>query len=352
MPLDPLAHNRRLSIAPMLDWSDRHMRYLWRLLSKDVLLYSEMVVTHALIHAEPKRFLQYNISEHPLALQLGGSDPSMLALCARMAEDWGYDEVNLNCGCPSDRVQSGKFGACLMGEAQLVADCVSAMKAAVKIPITIKTRIGIDHQDSWEFVRNFVETVHGAGCDIFTIHARKAWLKGLSPKENREKPPLNYNFAYRLKSEFPQLSISLNGGIKSLDAVSAILAGETTQGMTADRGGAVGELVTVAPVALDGVMIGREAYENPWFLAQADERIFGRARSCPATEKELIEAFIPYLESQMAEGVPLHIMTKHLIGMFTGKRGARRYRQLMGEGACKPGANIALVREAMAAVED
>jgi len=335
-----LTHHRRLSIAPMLDWSDRHMRYLWRLLSHDVLLYTEMVVTQALLHADPKRFLQYNASEHPLALQLGGSDPVQLAKCAHMAEDWGYDEVNINCGCPSDRVQSGRFGACLMAEPNVVAECVSAMRAVVKIPVTVKTRVGIDHQDSWEFFEQFIRTVESAGCDTFIIHARKAWLQGLSPKENREKPPLQYPVVYRLKQEKPRLNISLNGGVRSLDVIEKLLQGQAIDG------------VDGLAVPLDGVMVGREAYENPWFLANADERIFGRARSCPSTEMELIEAFIPYLEAQMQEGVPLHIMTKHLIGMFAGKRGARRYRQLMGEGACKPGASIALVREAKNAIRE
>lgn len=313
------------------------MRFLWRLIHPDVLLYSEMVVTHALLHAEPKRFLQYRTEEHPLALQLGGSDPLQLAQCAKMAEDWGYDEVNLNCGCPSDRVQSGRFGACLMGEAQLVADCVSTMQAAVRIPVTVKTRIGIDHKDSWEFFHHFVQTVHSAGCDIFTIHARKAWLQGLSPKENREKPPLHYDFVYRLKRENPQLNISLNGGVRSMDTVMALLEGRGIPGVEGE------------PIPLDGVMVGREAYENPWFLATA-ERVYGRNPCRFSEEKQLVEAYIPYLEAQMAEGVPLHIMTKHLIGLFAGRPGARRYRQLMGEGACKPGATIQLVREAIAAV--
>jgi tRNA-dihydrouridine synthase A len=302
------------------------MRYLWRLISKDVLLYSEMVVTHALMHAEPKRFLQYKQDEHPIALQLGGSDPQMLATCARMAEDWGYDEVNLNCGCPSDRVQSGRFGACLMAEPNVVAECVSAMRAAVKIPITVKTRIGIDHNDSWEFFETFIRTVESAGCNTFTIHARKAWLQGLSPKENREKPPLQYDVAYRLKKERPHLNISLNGGVKTLQDVNSILQN------------------------LDGVMVGREAYENPWFLADADPLVFGRPRTCPSDEKELLEAYIPYLEEQMAEGVPLHIMTKHLLGLFSGKPGARKFRQIMGEGACRPGVGVQLVRDAMAAI--
>lgn len=337
MTSDTLAFHRRLSLAPMLDWSDRHMRYLWRLLNPNTLLYSEMVVTHALLHADPKRFLQFQKEEHPLALQLGGSDPTQLATCAKMAEDWGYDEVNLNCGCPSDRVQSGKFGACLMGEASLVGECVQAMQAAVKIPITVKTRIGIDNLDSWEFFHHFIQTVHNAGCQIFTIHARKAWLKGLSPKENREKPPLHYETVYRLKQEFPDLSISLNGGVKSMDTVLALLNGTPIEG------------VPGSPVPLDGVMVGREAYENPWFLSEA-YRAFGQERCPIQNEKELLEAYIPYLEEQIREGVPLHIMTKHLIGLFSGKPGARRYRQIMGEGACKPGASIQIIREAMAAI--
>ncbi len=336
MSLDP--QSRRLSIAPMLDWSDRHMRYLWRMLCPEMLLYTEMVVAQALIHAGPKRFLRYHVSEHPLALQLGGSDPRLLAECAKMAEQEGFDEVNLNCGCPSDRVQSGRFGACLMGEADLVAECVHVMKSVVQIPITVKTRIGIDHQDSWEFFDGFLRTVSQGGVDTFIIHARKAWLKGLSPKENREKPPLDYGFAYRLKSENPQWNISLNGGVKTLAAVDQILHGEHVHPNDSHL-----------PVALDGVMVGREAYENPWFLAQASQIIFG-GNSTFTDEKELLKAYIPYLEEQLAQGVPLHIMTKHLNGFFQGRPGARKYRQMMGEMSCKADMGIELVKQALEVV--
>lgn len=344
--------HRKLSIAPMLDWTDRHERYFLRLISKQILLYTEMVTAPALLHADAQRFLRHNVEEHPVALQLGGSVPADLAVCARMGEDAGYAEINLNCGCPSDRVQSGAFGACLMREASRVAECVAAMRNAVKIPVTVKHRIGIDHDDSWEFCENFVRTVADAGCEVFIVHARKAWLKGLSPKENREIPPLNYGFAYRLKQEYPHLHISVNGGVRSLEAVEKLLKGESVQELTGDRGGAVGALEHVAPVPLDGVMVGREAYENPWFLAQADSRIFNAPDQCPPTQKALMEAYYPYMRRQLEEGCPLNIMTRHLMGMFTGKKGARRYRQLLSENATRKGAGIEVLVEAVSAVED
>ena len=220
-----LTLHRRLSIAPMLEWTDRHERYFLRLLSKKILLYTEMVTSYALINGDPRRFLRHSPDEYPVALQLGGSIPQHLAQCAWMGQEAGFQEINLNCGCPSDRVQSGAFGACLMREADRVAECVATMKAKVRIPVTVKTRIGIDHQDSWEFFNDFIQTVSQAGCDTFIVHARKAWLKGLSPKENREKPPLNYGFAYRIKKENPHLNISLNGGVRSLEVVSHLLEG-------------------------------------------------------------------------------------------------------------------------------
>lgn len=343
--------NRKLSIAPMLDYTDRHERYFLRLLSKHILLYTEMVTAFALLHGDPQRFLRHNPADNPCALQLGGSIPADLARCAKMGEDAGYQEINLNCGCPSDRVQSGAFGACLMREADRVAECVAAMQAVVKIPVTVKHRIGIDHDDSWEFFENFVNTVAAAGCNVFIVHARKAWLKGLSPKENRERPPLNYGFAYRIKQENPHLNISLNGGVRSLEAVEKLLAGVSTRGLTPDQGGPVGKLPDYAPVPLDGVMVGREAYENPWFLATADSRIYGVADQSPATQKELMEAYYPYMQTQLDEGCPLNIMTRHLMGMFGGIKGSRRFRQILSDSATSKGAGLEVLRAAVAAVE-
>jgi len=343
--------SRKLSIAPMLDYTDRHERYFLRLLSKQILLYTEMVTSFALLHGDPTRFLRHSPEDNPCALQLGGSIPADLALCARMGEDAGYQEINLNCGCPSDRVQSGSFGACLMREAERVAECVAAMRAVVKIPVTVKTRIGIDHDDSWEFFQSFIKTVEKAGCEVFIVHARKAWLKGLSPRENREKPPLNYGFAYRIKKENPHLHISLNGGVRSLEAVSNLLNGISTRGITADQGGTVGEWDDCAPVALDGVMVGREAYENPWFLAQADSRIFGVPDQSPPDQKTLLEAYFPYMSQQLAEGCPLNIMTRHLMGMFAGIKGSRRYRQILSDHATRKGAGLEVLVDAISAVE-
>lgn len=321
-----LNFNRRLSIAPMLDYTDRHERFFLRLLSKHILLYTEMVTTHALIHAGAERFLRHDPFEHPVALQLAGNSPKALAECSRMGEDAGFVEINLNCGCPSDRVQSGAFGACLMKDKDLVAECISSMREAVSIPVSIKTRIGVDQQDTWEFFHDFVKTIAETGCDVFIIHARKAWLKGLSPKENRTKPPLMYDFVYRLKNEFPHLNISLNGGVQSLNAVEECLK------------------------KVDGVMVGREAYENPWFLAEADERIFNGKASAIASRRALLEAFLPYMEKQLKEGCPLTIMTRHLFGLFNGIPGARRYRQILSEEASAKGAGIETVLRAMDAV--
>lgn len=324
-----LDFNRRLSVAPMLDWTDRHARYFMRQLSAHTLLYSEMVVTNAILMGDAHHHLQYNTAEHPVALQLGGSDPKALAQCAQMGEEYGYDEINLNCGCPSDRVQSGGIGACLMGNANLVAECVAAMKAVVKIPVTVKTRLGIDHQDSWEFVQNFVQTVDAAGVDHWIIHARKAWLKGLSPKENREIPPLDYGAVYRLKSILPQRGFSLNGGVKTLDAVEQILVG--THAQTQDYAAVVPQ-----EHPLQGVMLGRGIYENLWILHRADQQIFGAATPPRfATQKEYLLSLEPYLARQVELKVPLHLLTKHLLSLFIGVPGARRYRQIMGEQSCR-----------------
>ena len=339
-----LDFNRRLSIAPMLDCTDRHERYFLRLISKHILLYSEMVVANAVLHAKPEQFLGHETFEHPAVLQLGGSNPADLAQASKLVEAAGFQEVNLNCGCPSDRVQNGNFGACLMKSKSLVANCFKAMQDAVSIPVSIKCRIGVDEFDSWEFFEDFIQTIKGAGCRVFIVHARKAWLQGLSPKENREVPPLHYDFVHRLKAEMPELNISINGGIKTLDQVEEQLKD------------------------LDGVMVGREAYENPWFLRDADERIFGDKRpesdnpadiiagkARPATRKALLEAYLPYVEKQTAEGCPMTILVKHLYGLFTGLPGARKFRQTLSNGAPKasgPAEAVALVKNAMGLVQE
>jgi len=313
----------RFSVAPMLDWTDRHCRFFLRLISKQALLYTEMVTTGALLHGDRQRFLQFDPSEHPLALQLGGSDPAGLAACAKMAEDFGYDEVNLNVGCPSDRVQNGSFGACLMAEPELVAECVAAMRQAVSIPVTVKSRIGIDDRDSYEELIQFIGTVAEAGCDTFIVHARKAWLKGLSPKQNREVPPLRYDVVYQLKRDFPALQIVLNGGITTLDQAEDVLGN-----------------------GVDGVMVGREAYHNPYILAEVDRRLFGASTEV-ITRAEIIEKLLPYIEQQRAEGVRLHSITRHILGLFHGEPGARSWRRHLSEHAVKYDADASVVREAL-----
>lgn len=318
-PTPPL--DRRLAVAPMLDWTDRHCRYFLRLITRRTLLYTEMVTTGALIHGDRQRHLAFDRSEHPLALQLGGSDPREMALCARLGEDWGYDEINLNVGCPSDRVQNGRFGACLMAEPRLVADCISAMKAVIGLPVTVKTRIGIDQQDSYGELVDFVGTVAGAGCDALIVHARKAWLKGLSPRENREVPPLRYDWVDRLKGDFPALPMVINGGIETLDAALGFL----------DR--------------LDGVMIGRAAYQSPWLLAQADGLIFQDPAPIP-TRQEVLERLLPYVESGLRTGVPLTAMTRHILGLFQGQPGARAWRRHLSENAHRPGAGLEVLATA------
>ncbi|MBM4206880.1 MAG: tRNA dihydrouridine(20/20a) synthase DusA [Gammaproteobacteria bacterium] len=314
---------RRFSVAPMMDWTDKHCRYFHRMLTKKALLYTEMVTTGALINGDRRRFLRFNPEEHPIALQLGGSNPHDLALCARMAEDYDYDEVNLNVGCPSNRVQNGRFGACLMLEPNLVADCVGAMKQAVTIPVTVKSRIGVDERDSYEELYHFINTVVAAGCDTFIIHARKAWLSGLSPKQNREVPPLQYETIYRLKSDFPDLEIIINGGINTLTQAENLLQ------------------------QVDGVMVGREAYHNPYFLADVDRCIF-KSSELPRSRHEIVELLIPYIQSQLKEGVRLHSITRHILGLFHGETGARLWRRHLSENATKPGAGISIVRDALA----
>jgi tRNA-dihydrouridine synthase A len=303
----------------MLDWTDRHCRYLLRLISRHTLLYTEMITTGALIHGDRERFLRYHPAEHPVALQLGGSDPRDLVQCAHMAEDWGYDEINLNVGCPSDRVQNGRFGACLMAEPALVAECVTAMRATVQVPVTVKHRIGIDERDSYAELIDFVGRLSEAGCDAIIVHARKAWLKGLSPKENRDIPPLRYEVVRDLKRDFPDLPIVINGGIKTLNETADFLR------------------------ELDGVMIGREAYHNPWILAEADRRVFGDDHPLP-TRRQVLEAFILYAERQLAAGVPLNAMSRHLLGLFQGRPGARAWRRRISEQAHRPGAGVEVLR--------
>lgn len=297
----------RLSVAPMMDWTDRHCRYFHRLLSQHALLYTEMVTTGALVHGDVARHLRFNAEEHPVALQLGGSEPADLAHCAKLGEEWGYDEINLNCGCPSERVQRGAFGACLMAEPQLVADCVKAMVDVVTVPVTVKHRIGIDKTESYEFVRDFVGAVSQAGCNTFIVHARNAWLQGLSPKENREVPPLRYELVYRLKREFPDLTIAINGGITTGEQVAAQLQ------------------------EIDGVMVGREAYHNPWWLASWDEAFFG----APAGERtrESVELqMVDYMAREGAEhGTPWASIARHMLGLRHGLPGARRWRQVWSD---------------------
>lgn len=296
----------RLCIAPMMDYSDRHFRYFMRLLSPNALLYTEMITSKAIVHGDRNYLLNYSSQEHPIALQLGGSDAKELAACAKIALDYAYDEINLNVGCPSDRVQSGQFGACLMKQPLLVADCVSAMKNAVSIPITVKTRIGVDDLDSYEHLFYFVKTVAGAGCDIFIIHARKAWLKGLSPKENRDIPPLCYDVVYRLKQDFPQLRIIINGGIREKEAVLQHLQ------------------------QVDGVMIGREACKNPYFIADLQQSLFS-ANGLMPSRKEILVAYLAYVREQLKMGVPLRHLIKPIIGLFQGEAGARSWRRYLSE---------------------
>ncbi|WP_259100597.1 tRNA dihydrouridine(20/20a) synthase DusA [Pseudomonas sp. JUb42] len=299
-----LSVSRRFSVAPMMDWTDRHCRFFLRLLSKHTLLYTEMVTTGALLNGDSERFLRYHQDEHPLALQLGGSVPEDLAACARMAQDVGYDEVNLNVGCPSDRVQNNMIGAVLMGHPQVVADCVKAMRDAVSIPVTVKHRIGINGRDSYEQLCEFVGTVHEAGCTSFTVHARIAILEGLSPKENRDIPPLRYDVVARLKADFPDLEIILNGGIKTLEQCHEHLK------------------------VFDGVMLGREAYHNPYLLAEVDQQLFGS--SAPVISRaEALSALRPYIAEHLRTGGAMHHITRHVLGLGTGFPGARRFRQLL-----------------------
>ena len=304
----------------MLDWTDRHYRYFARLMSSQALLYTEMVTTGAILHGKCD-YLAYNQEEHPLALQLGGSNVEDLARCAEIAQQRGYDEVNLNVGCPSDRVQNGRFGACLMEDPELVAHCVDAMRQKVDIPVTVKTRIGIDDKDSYEFLCDFITKVSAAGCDTFIVHARKAWLQGLSPKENREIPPLDYPRVYQLKQDFPGLHISINGGIKSFEEMHAHLA------------------------QLDGVMVGREAYQNPYLLAEVDQKIFG-LDSQVMSRDQVVDAMSPYVEAHLQSGGRLNHISRHMTGLYQGIPGSRSWRRHLSENAHKPGAGIEVLLKA------
>ncbi len=316
--------NKEVSIAPMMDWTDRHCRYFHRLISPHARLYTEMVTTGAIIHGDADRFLRYSTQEHPLALQLGGSDADDLAACAALGEEYGYDEININCGCPSDRVQKGAFGACLMDTPDVVADCVAAMIKKTSVPVTVKCRIGIDDSDDLPFLDAFIGRIADAGCTMFVIHARKAWLQGLSPKENREVPPLRYDIAAAIKNKYPHLRIVVNGGIRAVEDIKAHLD------------------------VFDGVMIGREAYQNPWFLNAIEREIFGNQNTLPP--EAVVRAMIPYIRAQEEEfGTPVKSIVRHMTGMFPGERGARKYRQILSS-AHEDGTTAEILEEALAAL--
>jgi tRNA-dihydrouridine synthase A len=315
---DPAA--RALSVAPMMDWTDRHCRAFHRLLAPDALLYTEMVHAQAVRLGDRERLLGFDPSEHPVALQLGGSEPAALADAARIGADWGYDEVNLNVGCPSDRVQAGRFGACLMKEPALVAECVAAMAAATPVPVTVKCRLGVDEQEDYDSFLAFIDTVAATGCRRFVVHARKAWLSGLSPKENREIPPLRYEWVHRLKRERPALHVTLNGGLDDVAQAQAQLA------------------------LVDGVMLGRCAYHEPYRLHLLDCALAGRA---PRAREELLRAFFPYVEAALARGVALKHLSRHLLGLFHAQPGGRAFRQLLSEQAPKAGAGIDVLERAL-----
>lgn len=316
----------RFSVAPMMDWTDRYCRSFHRLFSPNALLYTEMVTTGAILNGDRQKLLRFSKGEHPVALQLGGCDPDDLARSAEIGARFGYDEINLNCGCPSDRVLDGRFGACLMRKPDLVAECVMMMSKATDLPVTVKNRIGLDNTEEYSFLRRFVETVADAGCETFIIHARKAWLNGLSPKENREIPPLRYEVVYRLKQDFPHLNIVINGGIKTIAECQEHLK------------------------YVDGVMLGREPYENPWMLSEVDEHLFG-GEAFKLDRAALLRSFVPYIERELAAGVPLSHITKHILGLFRGQPGGRAFRRVISERAFRAGGGIEVIEDALAAVE-
>ena len=318
--------NRLISVAPMMDWTDRHCRYFHRLLAPSALLYTEMVTTGAIIHGDVDRFLAYNPEEQPLALQLGGSEPEDLATCARIAQQRGYDEVNLNVGCPSDRVQRGRFGACLMLEPELVRDCMSAMIDAVDIPVTIKTRLGVDDHYSYQYMSDFVGRVAESGCEVFIMHARKAILAGLSPKQNRDVPPLHYDWVYRLKQESPGLQVTINGGINSVEMVKNQLE------------------------HVDGVMLGRAAYHTPWLLAECQQQLF--EKQTINTRENIIESMNLYIQRQVSRGVAVKHISRHLLGLFQGLPGAKAWRRYLSENAYRDDNNIDLLNQALAVMKN
>jgi tRNA-dihydrouridine synthase A len=325
MPIESQTSRHRFCVAPMMDWTDRHCRYFHHRLTRRALLYTEMVTAAAIRHGDRERLLGFDPGERPVALQVGGSDPQLLAEAAKWGEDFGYCEINLNVGCPSDRVQEGRFGACLMAEPALVRDGVGAMIAAVRLPVTVKCRIGIDDQDEDANLENFIATVAQSGCRTFIVHARKAWLKGLSPKENREIPPLDYGRVYRLKQRHPDLAIVINGGIENLDDAKAHLR------------------------HVDGVMLGRAAYHSPWILNEVDRRFFGDSENV-AVPDDIVERMKPYIMSQLAKGVWLNRMTRHMLGLFHAMPGGKHWRRVLSEEACRPGAGLEVLDRALAAM--
>ena len=326
LTIQPL-NRHRFCVAPMLDWTDRHERYFLRLLSRQAMLYTEMITSGALVHGDAPRHLRFSHAEHPVAIQLGGSDPLDLARCAELAAAAGYDEINLNIGCPSDRVQSGRFGACLMADPALVATCVRAMQDSVSPPITIKCRTGIDADDNDQYLQNFIACVAEAGCETFIIHARIAILKGLSPKENRDIPPLNYPRVFGIKERYPHLQIVLNGGLKTLEECRDVL----------DH--------------VDGVMLGREVYHNPWILANVDAEFFGQ-RPCTRSRHDVLREFLPYVQEQLELGIPLQHMTRHILGLFHGVSGGKAFRRYLSENAFRRDAGISVLEDAMNCVEE
>jgi tRNA-dihydrouridine synthase A len=316
---------RRFAIAPMMEWTDRHCRYFHRLLTRRALIYTEMITTGAVLRGERARLLRYDPAEHPVAVQLGGSEPRALEECAKICADFGYDEINLNVGCPSDRVHEGRFGACLMQEPALVGDCIAAMKAAVAVPVTVKCRLGVDEQDPEEALDAMARAVEAAGADALIVHARKAWLAGLSPRENRDIPPLDYDRVHRLKRSYPRLEVVLNGGLRDLAEAQRQLA------------------------QVDGVMMGRAAYQEPWRLLAVDPLLFGAAAPA-ATPREAAEALLPYIERELAQGTRLHAIVRHVLGLFHGVPGARAFRRHLATEAVKPGAGAAVFAHALALV--
>ena len=313
--------NRKLSVAPMMDHTDRHCRYFLRLITRHTLLYTEMITSTAILHGDRDRLLGYSQREHPLALQLGGSEPAELGQCAAIGEKYGYDEINLNVGCPSDRVQTGDFGACLMARPELVADCIASMQQSTTVPVTVKTRLGIDDRDSYDELKTFINKVSNAGCRTFILHARKAWLHGLSPRENREIPPLKYTTVYRLKTDFPDLEIIINGGFTRFDQILEQFK------------------------HVDGVMIGRVACNNPYLLAEADKKIFADENTT-ASRQQVLSEFMDYLEVQLDQGISLNHMTRHVLGLYYGQPGAGAFRRYISENAHKPGAGTEVLQQA------